>query len=149
MTRDQMLEKLRQSECRVIFKKVNGEERDMKCTLKESVLPKLQSKPNDKKRQPNEAVIRAFDINKQEFRSFRVENVISFVCNQETILENITVLWFLLGAASFCSYMIGRAVTKRDTDTIICTLLDWLVENDMVKTKTVDGELELIPLNEK
>ena len=81
MTRDQMLEKLRQSECRVIFKKVNGEERDMKCTLKESVLPKLQSKPTDKKRQPNEAVIRAFDINKQEFRSFRVENVISFVCN--------------------------------------------------------------------
>jgi len=64
-------------------------------------------------------------------------------------LENITALWFLLGAASFCSYMIGRAVTKRDTDTIICTLLDWLVENDMVKTKTVDGELELIPLNEE
>ena len=149
MTRDQMLEKLRESECRVIFKKVNGEERDMQCTLMESVLPKLQSKPGDKKRQPNEAVIRAFDINKQEFRSFRVENVISFVCNQETILENITALWFLLGAASFCSYMIGRAVTKRDTDTIICTLLDWLVENDMVKTKTVDGELELIPLNEE
>ena len=81
MTRDEMLNKLRENECRVIFKKVNGEERDMECTLKESVLPKLQSKPDDKKRQPNETVIRAFDINKQEFRSFRVENVISFVCN--------------------------------------------------------------------
>tara|TARA_B100001113_G_C20648432_1_gene422412 strand:+ start:230 stop:367 length:138 start_codon:yes stop_codon:yes gene_type:complete len=45
--------------------------------------------------------------------------------------------------------MIGRAVTKRDTDTIVCTMLDWLVENNMVKTKIVDGELELIPLNEK
>ena len=148
-TRGAMIQKLQEGNCRVIFKKVNGEERDMMCTLQESVLPKLQSKPNDKKRQPNETVIRAFDINKQEFRSFRVENVISFVCNQETDLENVTVLWFLLGAASFCSYMIGRAVAQRDTDTIICTLLDWLVENDMVKTKTVDGELELIPLNEK
>ena len=80
MTRDEMLNKLRQSECRVIFKKVNGEERDMQCTLMEAKLPELKSKPDDKKRQPNESVIRAFDINKQEFRSFRVENVISFVC---------------------------------------------------------------------
>lgn len=81
MTRDEMLIKLKESECRVIFKKVNGEERDMKCTLMESKLPELKSKPDEKKRQPNETVIRAFDINKQEFRSFRVENVISFVCN--------------------------------------------------------------------
>ena len=81
MNRAEMIQKLQESQCRVIFKKINGEERDMQCTLMESVLPKLQSKPDAKERQPNETIIRAFDINKQEFRSFKVDNVISFICN--------------------------------------------------------------------
>ena len=81
MTRDEMINALRQSNCRVVFTKVNGEVRDMLCTLEESVLPELKSKPEDKKRQPNEAIIRAFDLNKEEFRSFRVENVTSFETN--------------------------------------------------------------------
>ena len=81
MNRAEMIQKLQESQCRVIFKKINGEERDMQCTLMESVLPKLQSKPDAKERQPNETIIRAFDIIKQEFRSFKVDNVISFTCN--------------------------------------------------------------------
>tara|TARA_B100001113_G_scaffold319097_1_gene287543 strand:- start:1086 stop:1340 length:255 start_codon:yes stop_codon:yes gene_type:complete len=81
MTRDEMITALRQSNCRVVFTKVNGEVRDMLCTLEESMLPDLKSKPDDKKRQPNEAIIRAFDLNKEEFRSFRVENVTSFEIN--------------------------------------------------------------------
>ena len=81
MNRAEMIQKLQESQCRVIFRKINGEERDMQCTLMESVLPKLQSKPDSKERQPNETIIRAFDINKQEFRSFKVDNVISFTCN--------------------------------------------------------------------
>jgi hypothetical protein len=81
MNRAEMIQKLQESQCRVIFRKINGEERDMQCTLMESVLPKLQSKPDAKERQPNETIIRAFDINKQEFRSFKVDNVISFTCN--------------------------------------------------------------------
>ena len=36
MTRQEMITMLKESECRVIFKKVNGEERDMRCTLMES-----------------------------------------------------------------------------------------------------------------
>ena len=80
MTRLEMIAKLKESNCRVIFKKINGEERDMQCTLMETVLPELKTKSDDKKRQPNESVIRAFDINKQEFRSFKVDNVISFTC---------------------------------------------------------------------
>ena len=81
LTREYMIGELQKRVCRVVFKKVNGEERDMQCTLMESVLPKLQSKPDSKERQPNETIIRAFDINKQEFRSFKVDNVISFTCN--------------------------------------------------------------------
>mgnify|MGYP000403093648 CR=1 FL=1 len=34
MTRDEMINELREKTCRVIFKKVNGEERDMQCTIR-------------------------------------------------------------------------------------------------------------------
>ena len=81
MNRTEMLEQLRQRTCRVIFKKVDGDERDMQCTLQEDVLQeKYQSTVGEEPaaRQINENVIRAWDINKGAFRSFRVENVVSF-----------------------------------------------------------------------
>lgn len=79
LTREYMIAELQKRVCRVIFKKVNGEERDMQCTLIEDALPALKSNVKDgEKRQPNQDVIRAFDTLKGEFRSFRVENVISF-----------------------------------------------------------------------
>ena len=79
MTRDEMINELREKNCRVIFKKVNGEERDMQCTLINDVLPLQVSDPK-KQRPVNENTIVAFDINKEAYRSFRVENVISFTC---------------------------------------------------------------------
>lgn len=74
LTREYMIGELQKRVCRVIFKKVNGEERDMQFTLIEKVLPPMKGT----ERQKNENVIRAFDTLKGEFRSFRVENVISF-----------------------------------------------------------------------
>ena len=74
LTRDYMIGELQKRVCRVVFKKVNGEERDMKCTLIEKVLPPMKGT----ERQKNDQVIRAFDTLKGEFRSFRVENVVSF-----------------------------------------------------------------------
>ena len=79
MTRDEMINELREKTCRVIFKKVNGEERDMQCTLINDVLPLRVSEPK-KERPVNENTIVAFDINKEAYRSFRVENVIAFTC---------------------------------------------------------------------
>ena len=79
MTREEMINELREKTCRVIFKKVNGEERDMQCTLINDVLPLRVSEPK-KERPVNENTIVAFDINKEAYRSFRVENVISFTC---------------------------------------------------------------------
>lgn len=76
VTRDEMLDKLREKECRVIFTKINGEERDMVCTLKMEMIPEEKQPKTGK--EYNTDVIRAFDVNKQEFRSFRVDNVISF-----------------------------------------------------------------------
>jgi len=74
LTREYMIGELQKRVCRVIFKKVNGEERDMQCTLIEKVLPPMKGT----ERQKSQDVIRAYDTNKCEFRSFRVENVISF-----------------------------------------------------------------------
>lgn len=74
--RNEVLEQLRERVCRVIFTKVNGEERDMQCTLNMDLIP-TEKQPKTGK-EYNDAVVRAFDINKEEFRSFRVENIISF-----------------------------------------------------------------------
>ena len=75
LTRDYMLSELRKRECRDIYKKIDGEERDMRCTLIANAFPPLKGTIDS---EPNEEVIRAFDVNKCEFRSFRVANVVSF-----------------------------------------------------------------------
>ena len=69
-------------QCRVIFTKLNGEERNMVCTLKEDVIPKATKDPITQKkvRDLNEEVLAVWDVNKEGWRSFRISNVVSFVC---------------------------------------------------------------------
>lgn len=76
MTREQMIEKLHAGTCRVFFYKLNGEQRDMECTLNMDIIP-VDKHPKSNKQRTSDT-IRAFDINKQEFRSFIPENVIEF-----------------------------------------------------------------------
>ena len=81
MNRQEMIEELLKRNCRVIFKKVNGEERDMLCTLQKDVLPEAKKEDpltQKKVRDVNEETIVAWDVKKDAFRSFRIENVISF-----------------------------------------------------------------------
>jgi len=81
MTRNEMIEQLQVQKCRVVFKKINGEERDMVCTLMETILPKAKKEDpltQKKVRAVNEATIVAWDVGKEAYRSFRVENVVSF-----------------------------------------------------------------------
>ena len=81
MTREEMMTELTQRTCRVIFKKTNGEERDMMCTLQEDIVPaatKEDPLTQKKVRAVNEEVIPVWDINAQGWRSFRVDSVISF-----------------------------------------------------------------------
>lgn len=77
-----MIEMLQTSQCRVIFTKLNGEERDMLCTLKNDVIPKATKDPITQKkvRDLNEEVLAVWDVNKEGWRSFRISNVVSFVC---------------------------------------------------------------------
>ena len=77
-----MKEMLSVGQCRVIFTKLNGEERNMVCTLKEGVIPKATKDPITQKkvRDLNEEVLAVWDVNKEGWRSFRIANVVSFVC---------------------------------------------------------------------
>ena len=77
-----MMEMLQTSQCRVIFTKLNGEERNMICTLKDDVIPKATKDPITQKKASdlNEEDLAVWDVNKEGWRSFRISNVVSFVC---------------------------------------------------------------------
>ena len=77
--RSEMVDILRQQVCQVRFIKVNGEERDMQCTLKEDLIP-TEKKPKDDDQgvQATIGVIKVFDVDQQDWRSFRVDNVTKF-----------------------------------------------------------------------
>ena len=71
MKRDTLIKNLQKKTMRITFTKVNGEERVMDCTLQEHMLPptKLSN------RKENEEVLPVFDINKGEWRSFRMDSI--------------------------------------------------------------------------
>jgi len=73
MDRNILIEALKNHECTVTFTKVNGETRVMPCTLKEDIIPKVESKGIKK---PNETVVSVWCTDKREWRSFRVDNVV-------------------------------------------------------------------------
>ena len=78
MDRTILLAALKNHECTVTFTKVNGETRVMPCTLKEDLVPKVEPKRTKK---PNEAVVSVWCIDKKEWRSFRVDNVVDLQIN--------------------------------------------------------------------
>lgn len=81
--RDEIITALKNNACEVIFTKIDGSERIMDCTLVADALPKVEVNESKKTRAPNPTVISAFDLKKQEWRSFKIENVKSV-----TVLEN-------------------------------------------------------------
>ena len=81
---------LLENECVVEFTKVNGETRAMPCTLDPRIVPpapepKVLAKgevPKVKKENPN--VMNVWCLDKKEWRSFRIANVISAKVKDET-----------------------------------------------------------------
>ena len=71
MKRDVLIKNLQKKAMRITFTKVNGEERVMDCTLQEHMLPET----NESNRKQNEEVLPVFDINKGEWRSFRLDSI--------------------------------------------------------------------------
>ena len=78
MDRNILIEALTKHECTVTFTKVNGETRVMPCTLKEDFIPKQERKGIKK---PNDAVVSVWCLDKREWRSFRVDNVVDLQIN--------------------------------------------------------------------
>ena len=82
-TREQLSDLLHTGECIVEFTKVNGEVRAMPCTLDPRIVPPAPEPkvlaegevPKVKKENPN--VMNVWCLDKKEWRSFRIANVIS------------------------------------------------------------------------
>ncbi len=82
MQKSDIISMLKTNVCDVHFTKVNGEERLMRCTLNEDRLPdsvKSQLQQQDERHeQPafKDNVIPVWDLEKEGWRSFRVDSVI-------------------------------------------------------------------------
>jgi len=80
MNRTELVNLLENAVCEVTFTKVDGTVRTMPCTLKKDLLPPAKHEDplsTKKVREINEAVMVAYCTDKQAWRSFRVDNVIS------------------------------------------------------------------------
>lgn len=82
MNRNEIMSILEESICLVEFTKVNGEQRIMKCTLMSDKLPMKPIHPaetrhpellNTEEKKENTKVISVFDMEKNDWRSFRVD----------------------------------------------------------------------------
>lgn len=72
-----ILDELRRGVCRVVFTKKDGTERTMNCTLMKDSIPE-DKVPTGGIKQLSEDVFRVFDVDINEWRSFRKDSVISF-----------------------------------------------------------------------
>ena len=68
----------------VKFKKVDGSERTMKCTLLQSIVPQSVKTTADnnavvKERKENDAVVAAWDVEAEGWRSFRIDSIIEIL----------------------------------------------------------------------
>lgn len=74
-TKEELTERLKQDVLTITFKKVNSEEiRVMPCTLRPDLIQETTSKGTKKK---NDSVLSVWCTDKDAWRSFRIENVIS------------------------------------------------------------------------
>lgn len=80
MTREEMINSLRERTCNVVFKKVDGSIRQMKCTLQKDQLPLTEDRRASESisRAVSSDVIPVWDLGKMAWRSFRVGSVIDF-----------------------------------------------------------------------
>jgi hypothetical protein len=68
---------LKQNAATIIFKKVDGSERTMHCTLQPDLLPKTELREDSTQRKKPEGVLSVYDITASSWKSFKIKNVIS------------------------------------------------------------------------
>lgn len=71
---------LKTQDIEVIFKKSDGSERRMKCTLRsDSIVP--YEKTTERTKQPNEDIVAVWDLDRKAWRSFKMSTVIGVNVN--------------------------------------------------------------------
>lgn len=75
MTKEEIVDILKKYVVQVRFKKVDGTTRIMSCTLSPSRLPEVDPEKETKPRKDNDNVVSAWNVDLQEWRSFRVDSV--------------------------------------------------------------------------
>ena len=73
--RDAIFGLLKNNIATIVFEKVNGDLRKMRCTLKESMLPKYTSEKSDKERKTSEHTLAVYDVDEEGWRSFRLNSI--------------------------------------------------------------------------
>ena len=73
-TKEKIMEFLKANVAEVRFTKSDGTERIMKCTLKEDLVV-AYNKKTDRTKEANNDIVPVFDVEKNEWRSFRVDSV--------------------------------------------------------------------------
>ena len=86
MTRDEMINELREGVCTVTFTKKNGEERIMDCTLDMNVIPEADKPKTDgnvsEGVEATISAVKVYDVKASGWRSFLVDNVSKFKKNE-------------------------------------------------------------------
>jgi len=62
----------------VLFKKKDGTERTMKCTLKTDILPTYERKEGEPAKKKSDESLAVWDLEKESWRSFRIDSIISY-----------------------------------------------------------------------
>jgi hypothetical protein len=73
--RNQLISLLTENTCVVKFTKVDGELREMPCTLRPDLLPPITESKDKKEKKPNDSVLSVWCTDKESWRSFRVDSV--------------------------------------------------------------------------
>lgn len=93
ITREQLSNILHTGKCLVKFTKIDGDVRAMPCTLNAELIPPavvkvLAEGEISKVKKENPDVMSVWCLDKNEWRSFRVANVISATIQTESIVDN-------------------------------------------------------------
>lgn len=75
--RDTFNDLLKRKIVQIKFKKKDGTERVMKCTLREDVVP-VYEKKTERVKKTNDGVLAVWDLEKDSFRSFKLESLIDY-----------------------------------------------------------------------
>ena len=64
------------------------------------------------------------------------------------MLDPIIIQWLCLAGISVCAFMVGYNYSRNKDETVINDTIVYLIQNNFVRAKKVDGEWEIMALDE-